>query len=67
MMKDAITVVKQASLENYLKDPGDSLSARITKTHRRVLTVETNNGAGKYSRTDYPNGTVFETKTTKKR
>lgn len=50
-----------------LQNPGDNLSARITKTNKKVLKLETNNGNSKYSATQYPNGTVVETKTTKKK
>ena len=50
-----------------LTNPGDNLSARITNTNRKVLKVETENGNSKYSATQYPNGTIVETKTTKKK
>ena len=50
-----------------LRNPGDNLSARVTNTNRKVLKVETNNGCSKYSATQYPNGTIVETKTTKKK
>ena len=51
---------------SILKKPGDELSARITDTGRKVLKVSTDNGKQKYSKTQYKNGTVVETKTTKK-
>jgi len=50
-----------------IQNPGDKLSARVTNTYRKVLKVETNNGESKYSATQYPNGTIVETKTTKKK
>jgi hypothetical protein len=49
-----------------LNTPGDILSARITPTERKVLKVHTDGGRQKYSRTEYRNGTVVETKSTKK-
>lgn len=52
-------------LFKLLKNMGDNLSACITKTNRKVLKVETNDGNSKYSVTQYPNGTIVETKTTK--
>ena len=55
-----IAVIKQTGLTK----PGDKAEARITKTNRQVLKVETNNGKDKYSATRYPTGTVVETKTT---
>jgi hypothetical protein len=48
-----------------LQNPGDNMSARVTNTHRKVLKIETENGTSKYSATQYPNGTIVETKTTK--
>ena len=50
-----------------LANPGDKLEARITDTNRRVIKVHRNNGADKYSATQYPSGTIVETKTTKRR
>lgn len=61
---------KVSNIENpfgALKNPGDNLSARVTESNRKVLKIETNNGNTKYSATQYPNGTIVETKTTKKR
>ena len=49
-----------------MNKPGDELSARVTPTERKVLKVHTDGGKQKYSRTEYKNGTVVETKTTKK-
>lgn len=50
---------------NALTKPGDKMSARVTDSYRKVVKVETNNGNNKYSATQYPNGTIVETKTTK--
>lgn len=52
---------------DILDKPGDKLSARVTDSNRKVLKVEKDNGDFKYSATQYPNGTVVETKTTKKK
>ena len=51
---------------SILSKPGDELSARITDTGRKVLKVHTDSGKQKYSRTEYQNGTIVETKTTKR-
>lgn len=61
-MKNLLEVLNSA----ILSKPGDELSARITPTERKVLKVHTDGGKQKYSRTEYKNGTVVETKTTKK-
>ena len=53
--------------KNALVNPGDKAEARITDTHRKVLKVSKDNGKEKYSATQYPNGTIVETKTTKRR
>lgn len=43
----------------YLQEPGDYVSARITKTNRKVMTA--GNRMGKRSMVKYPNGKVVET------
>lgn len=48
-----------------LSRPGDSLEARVTTSNRRVVKICKDNGNSKYSATQYPNGTVVETKVTK--
>lgn len=48
-----------------LTRPGDSMTMRITPSGRKVATVCLNNGAYKYSATEYPNGTIVETQSTK--
>ena len=50
-----------------LNKPGDRLEARITDSNRRVVKVQTDNGNSKYSATQYPNGTLVETKVTKQK
>ena len=50
-----------------LNRPGDRLEARVTKTNRNVITLHKDNGNMKYSATQYPNGTIVETKVTKKK
>ena len=50
-----------------LNKPGDRLEARITDSNRRVVKVQTDNGTSKYSATQYPNGTLVETKVTKQK
>lgn len=61
-MKNFLDIINNG----ILNKPGDELSARITDTGRKVLKIHTENGKQKYSKTEYPNGTIFETKTTKK-
>jgi hypothetical protein len=63
MPENEIAVVDQTGLVK----PGDNMSARITDTNRKVLKVSKNDGEDKYSATQYPNGTVVETKTTKRK
>ena len=50
-----------------LTQPGDHLEATVTKTGRNVIKIQKDNGNSKYSATQYPNGTVVETKVTKKK
>ena len=50
-----------------LNKPGDRLEACITDSNRRVVKVQTDNGNSKYSATQYPNGTLVETKVTKQK
>lgn len=51
--------------ESILSKPGDSISARITKGNRKVIKINQNDGNDKYSATQYPNGTIVETRTRK--
>ncbi len=53
------------SFDPILQDPGDKLDAKITKTRRKVVRVTKANGTGKFSVTEYPNGTIVETKSVK--
>ena len=50
-----------------LSQPGDFLEARVTETGRNVIKIQKDRGNVKYSATQYPNGTVVETKVTKKK
>lgn len=61
---DNFGVVKTLGI---LNKPGDRLEARVTDSNRKVLKVSADNGNSKYSATQYPNGTVVETKVTKKK
>ncbi len=51
--------------ETGLTEPGDELTAQITKTGRKVIKLKKSQGMQKYSATQYSNGTIVETKTTK--
>lgn len=51
----------------FLNQPGDKAEARVTDSMRKVLKVSTDGGNSKYSATQYPNGTIVETRTTKKK
>lgn len=62
--KDDLEVVSKPGI---LNKPGDKLEARITDSNRRVVKVQKDNGNSKYSATQYPNGTVVETKVTKQK
>lgn len=50
-----------------LSEPGDKLEARVTDSNRRVVKIQKDNGNSKYSATQYSNGTLVETKVTKKK
>lgn len=54
-----------AKKDGILTEPGDRLEARITKSGRKVVKIQKNAGKNKYSATQYPTGTVVETKVTK--
>ena len=47
-------------MDTLLNKPGDSFSARITKSNRRVIKL--NKGNETYSITKYENGTTVETR-----
>ena len=61
-MKNLLEIISNG----ILNQPGDELSARITDSGRKVMKARTNGGKQKYSRTEYQNGTVVETRTTKR-
>ena len=48
-----------------LTRPGDELRIRITKTNRRVSTYKRGDKSRCYSKVEYSNGTVVETKVIK--
>ncbi|SES91143.1 hypothetical protein SAMN02910413_1219 [Pseudobutyrivibrio sp. C4] len=48
---------------NILSSPGDKLEARITDSGNKVLKFASGDGSMKASRTEYPNGTIHETRT----
>ena len=50
-----------------LSRPGDRLEARVTETGRKVIKIQKESGNLKYSATQYPNGTIVETKVTKRK
>lgn len=50
-----------------LSQIGDSMSARVTDSGRKVMKVNKDNGNFRYSRTEYSNGTSVETKVVKKK
>ena len=61
MMKHFLEAVSQIPLKN----PGDKLSLEITPSGCKVAKLKTKGGKLKYSKTQYPNGTIMETKVTK--
>ena len=62
--KDGGEIVRKPGI---LTMPGDRLEARITDSNRRVVKLEKDGGLFKYSATEYPDGTVVETKVTKQK
>ncbi|MEG2267379.1 MAG: hypothetical protein RSC68_24010 [Acinetobacter sp.] len=71
-MKNLLSVfqsneVSSSHSSGLLTNPGDKMEARVTDTNRKVIKVQQNNGTEKYSVTQYQNGTIVETKTTKGR
>lgn len=53
--------------KGILNKPGDRLEARVTDTGRNVIKIQKDGGASKYSATQYPNGTIVETRVKKKK
>ena len=62
MGKKSLAILEDVN--GLLKQPGDEISARITKSGRKVLKVKTKGGTHKYSAVQYKNGRVVETKST---
>lgn len=54
------------NVANILSNPGDKLEARITDSGNKVLKFASGDGSMKASRTEYPNGTIHETRTYKR-
>ena len=48
-------------ISGLIRNPGDSLSARVTPNNRQVIKLNTS--TIKYSATRYPTGTIVETRT----
>ena len=55
-----------SSKSDYLSEIGDKVEARVTNSGRQVIKASKGDGKSKYSATRYSNGTVVETKTTKR-
>ncbi len=56
-----------SALGGVLSNPGDKFEARITDSGNKVARYSSGDGRFKASKTEYPNGTVHETRTYKKR
>ena len=50
-----------------ISEPGDKLESRVTNSKIKVIKIQKDNGNSKYSAIQYPNGTVVETKVTKRK
>ncbi|MBP3503125.1 MAG: hypothetical protein J6K42_06610 [Clostridia bacterium] len=46
----------------FFSNPGDKVEGYVTKSNRKVLKAKNSKGI-KYSATQYPNGTIHETRT----
>ena len=55
-----------SKIAGLLLKPGDHAEARITDNNRKVATFTSADGLFKASKTEYPNGTVHETRTYRK-
>lgn len=62
MGKDLLSV-----FEGFLSKPGDKFEARVTDSGNKVARYSSGDGNFKASKTEYPNGTIHETRTYKKR
>ncbi len=63
-MSKSLSLISNLVSNSPLKNPGDKLTAKVTKTGRKVITICTSE-EGKYSATRYNNGTIVETRTTR--
>ena len=52
-------ISENTNVDSYLQQPGDFVTARVTKTNRKVMIAS--NCFGKRSITKYPNGKIVET------
>lgn len=60
-VKDFLSVAS-----GILSNPGDSFEARVTESGNKVAKYSSGDGLFKASKTEYPNGTIHETRTYKK-
>lgn len=60
MGKDLLSVIG-----GLLSNPGDRFEARVTDSGNKVAKYRSGDGIFKASKTEYPNGTVHETRTYK--
>ena len=72
-MKNLLAIFRNRNSDSNLSDdngilsqPLDCLEVKVTKTGRNVIKIEKDSGNSKYSATQYHNGTVVETKVTKR-
>ncbi len=63
-MGKLLSLISNLINNGSLKNPGDKLTAEVTKTGRQVIKIRTSE-EGKYSATRYKNGTIVETRTTR--
>ncbi|WP_026518624.1 hypothetical protein [Butyrivibrio sp. MC2021] len=56
-----------SKINKVVSNIGDHAEARVTSTNRKVATFTSGDGTFKASKTEYPNGTVHETRTYKKK
>ena len=62
MGKDILNIIG-----GLLTRPGDKFEARVTDSGNKVARYSSGDGTFKASKTEYPNGTVHETRTYKKK
>ena len=52
-------ISENSNVDSFLQEPGDYVTAKVTKTNRKVMVAS--NRLGKRSITKYPNGSTVET------